>query len=373
MIREMDPICSGKRSNREQEEFMIQKRKGNIFLAAVIIIASMAILASGCGRKTVVPLEQAGTMTEEQLQEELTGFCADELHGAWGEPVWELFGADGEIFLLNEETTALINYDGDDRMVQSVKLGGNSRSFEGIIKEVNGSGAVVEAEGDVSEFGREGPSLFENGSLVSVTLDDGTKEAQAGDRVRVIYSGGVMESYPLQLGNQISIELLEESGETEAETNGSREKTIMKKPPVLYLQDALSSTYSKFEVSSGGYTWYCRTENEGEMAGIAACGAGPLDEAKEKKRLELPRYNKLDYVSYMVTWEEMPDHMTVKEYSITDLGNADAEALSITSYDEIFAVDLKPGRVYEIAAEWAEEKLEEKGFYGNASYVVVTE
>ena len=56
------------------------------------------------------------------------------------------------------------------------------------------------------------------------------------------------------------------------------------------------------------------------MAGIIACGSGPLDEAKVKESLKLPRYNKLDYVPYTVSWEEMPDSMTVEEYSAADLG-----------------------------------------------------
>ena len=101
-------------------------------------------------------------------------------------------------------------------------------------------------------------------------------------------------------------------------------------PPVLQLQDVLSSTYEKFEVRSGDYNWHCKTGNKDEMTGAVACGPGPLDEAMEKERLKLPRYNKLDYVSYTVSWEVMPDRMVVKEYDITDLGNADAEPISST-------------------------------------------
>lgn len=85
------------------------------------------------------------------------------------------------------------------------------------------------------------------------------------------------------------------------------------------------------------------------------------------------QYNNLDFVSYIISLTEKPDYIVVKEYAVTDLGNTDAEALSSEAYDEVLVVHLKPERVYEITAEWAEEKLSERRFYGNASYVVVTE
>ena len=107
--------------------------------------------------------------------------------------------------------------------------------------------------------------------------------------------------------------------------------------------------------------------------GVIACGSGPLDGAEERETLKLPRYNGMDRVFYMVSWTENPDSMTVKEYSAADLNRAEAEALSVTTYDEIFALDLTSDRVYEITAKWEEEKQGERGFYGDAAYVVVTE
>ena len=75
----------------------------------------------------------------------------------------------------------------------------------------------------------------------------------------------------------------------------------------------------------------------------------------------------------MVSWEVMPDSITVKVYDTADLGNADAKTLSDARYEEIFTIGLKPERIYEITAEWKEEQLDKNGFYGNASYVIVTE
>ena len=34
---------------------------------------------------------------------------------------------------------------------------------------------------------------------------------------------------------------------------------------------------------------------------------------------------------------------------------------------------LKPDKIYELVAEWPEENLKEQGFFGEASYVVVTD
>ncbi|MDO4325937.1 MAG: hypothetical protein Q4E24_07880 [bacterium] len=145
------------------------------------------------------------------------------------------------------------------------------------------------------------------------------------------------------------------------------------KPPLLCLKDVLSSTDDKFETASGNYSWYYSTGKKDEIAGGIACGLAPLEEAKEKERLKLVQYNNLDFASYIVSMTEKPDNIVVTEYAVTDLGNTDAEALSSEAYDEVLVVHIKPERVYEITAGWAEEKMNERGFYGSASYVVVTE
>lgn len=303
-----------------------------------LIFAAAMVMLSGCSsRKTMVSLEEAKNMTEEQLKESLSGFTQAEIQAAWGEGAGPLFGLYGEVFQLDDERTLVLYYEGDGQTVQDVAFGESSQSFEGTIREIHGTSAVVEVD--------EGFPIRSSGDRVSVSLEEEAAKAQAGDRVRVTYSGSVMESYPLQLGNQKSIQL----------------------------QDVLSSTYGEFEVRSGNYTWYCQTKNADEMTCIAACGAGPLEEAEKKERLKLPQYNKLDCVSYMVSWKVMPDSITVKVYDTADLGNADAKTLSDARYEEIFTIGLKPERIYEITAEWKEEQLDKNGFYGDASYVIVTE
>lgn len=163
----------------------------------------MVMAISGCGgKKTVMTLEEAGAMTEEQLGKELSGFGREKIIAAWGEPDQPLFGMNGEIYDLDGERTVIVYYDGSDsEKVELVKFGEISHEFEGTIKEIYGTGAVVQVD--------EGFPIRSSGDQVSIALDDSIGEVQVGDRVRVIYSGPVMESYPLQLENQVSVELLD--------------------------------------------------------------------------------------------------------------------------------------------------------------------
>ncbi|WP_178314772.1 hypothetical protein [Lacrimispora sp. 210928-DFI.3.58] len=147
--------------------------------------------------------------------------------------------------------------------------------------------------------------------------------------------------------------------------------TPLTSAPSLKLNDVLSSTWAEFEVQPGDYTWNY-VEN-GEGVGIAACGACPLEAAEGMEHLKLPRYNKLEEISYAVTCIREPDSLTVKEYDRKDVGTIDAKVLSSQVYEDVYLIALKPDRVYELVAEWDESNMEEKGFYGRASYVVVTE
>lgn len=122
-----------------------------------VVLIVVLITISGCsGKKSLVSLEKAGAMTEEQLKQELAGFSREEMVDV--------------------------------------------QNFEGIIEEIHGSNALVAVD--------EGFPIYSSGSMVSVTLEEDGSAAQEGDRVRVLYSGPVMETYPLQLTKQISIELL---------------------------------------------------------------------------------------------------------------------------------------------------------------------
>lgn len=144
--------------------------------------------------------------------------------------------------------------------------------------------------------------------------------------------------------------------------------------PEFALTDVLSSSYSRFTVSPGNYSW--DVEENGIGNGIVACGANPLDEARMKAaaKLKLPRYNRLDSVGYTFSTEIMPDRLTVRCWPARDIGESKAQAERITTYYYMpFILELEPGKVYEFDAEWRKENMGRRGFSGSASYVVVTE
>lgn len=173
--------------------------RGYIVKSAVVPV--LALLLFGCSsRKTIPSLEDAGKMEEAQLKEELSGVDKSEINAAWGEGTDPFFGVYGEVFPLDDKRALILYYEGDGQTVKDVRIGENIQEFEGKIKEIHGVSAIVEAD--------EGFPIRNSGDLVSVTLCEDAASAQPGDRVRVTYSGAVMESYPLQLENQKSIKLL---------------------------------------------------------------------------------------------------------------------------------------------------------------------
>ena len=41
--------------------------------------------------------------------------------------------------------------------------------------------------------------------------------------------------------------------------------------------------------------------------------------------------------------------------------------------EDVYFLELRPRRIYEITAEWDEEHLESNGFYGSAIYIFATD
>lgn len=151
-------------------------------------------------------------------------------------------------------------------------------------------------------------------------------------------------------------------------------REILTEPPKIRLSDSLSSTLNSFSVSSGNYEWYCG--DGGEMRGVIACGSAPLNEAvsESAEKLEVPEYNRLDAVPYRLSADVQPDEITLIRWDAADIGKTEAEAEEEKVYDEEpFLLELNGGKVYQVTAEWKEEKQEERGYYGTAEYVFVTE
>lgn len=153
-----------------------------------------------------------------------------------------------------------------------------------------------------------------------------------------------------------------------------REDILLLDAPSLSLKDALSGRMDYFTVQPGNYMW--THEENGEMQSVIACGAHPLDDADlvHTPVLELPRYHKMDFVSYFFSSVIAADRVTVRKWDGSALGNPDAPEAEVTFLEKGESLlDLEPGCVYELTLEWKEENFAENGFYGNASYAFVTQ
>lgn len=157
-----------------------------------------------------------------------------------------------------------------------------------------------------------------------------------------------------------------------ASSDAPHADVLLTAPPEIGLTDSLSGTYAVFTLRSGTAEWSW-ADGDGITSSIS-CGSAPLDmDPEQAEKLEVPDYNRLDSVPYLLSCVILPDRVLLREWDIQDLGSTDAAPLSETEYSEPLPIELKKDRVYELVATWAEEKLEERSFYGEASYLFLTE
>ncbi|MCI8269585.1 MAG: serpin family protein [Lachnospiraceae bacterium] len=160
--------------------------------------------------------------------------------------------------------------------------------------------------------------------------------------------------------------------EGESEERSAQQDLLLTSAPPMGLKDVLSSNMQQFIVQSGNYSWNW-LEN-GKRAGIEACGSHPLGLDREKTDiLKIPDYNGIKEVDYILSCTRMPKSVTVREWDISQLGKAETAEPSVKEYTGSWVIPLKPDKVYELIARWPEEELAKQGFFGEASYVVVTD
>ncbi len=148
----------------------------------------------------------------------------------------------------------------------------------------------------------------------------------------------------------------------------------LKKPPTLTMQDAFSSAISFTYVESGTYEWTYPTGNSDEMITIDACGAFPTVAVKGKEEdwIEVRDYNGIDYAPYMLNWGIDPDRIHVVEYDLLDLGDMEPLVLDEYTLEDVYFLELRPRRIYEVIAQW-DDGSNGNGFYGEASYIFATD
>lgn len=206
----------------------------------------------------------------------------------------------------------------------------------------------------------------------------------------VILSESAITTNVLTESESMNGTLEEESNEEldsvldESVTNSQQKPVLLKEPPKLGFSDMLSSKMYQFAVTPNVYDWTFLdaelTEDgtfdfaNASKVGTAATGLHPTMVAKMAERLKLTEYQGIDTWLFRLSCDVLPDKVVVKEYSIYDLGDAYAEVRSEKEYTkDMLLIELVPGRIYEIVAIWDKSHFEECGYYGEASYVLVTD
>jgi len=166
--------------------------------------------------------------------------------------------------------------------------------------------------------------------------------------------------------------ITEEKEEQEIE-NMVQTDTVLQSPPNLQLSDALSSTFNTFSVSPGNYNWAYKNDSD-EMVNIIACGSHPLDlNVEQVEALKISHYNGIEGAFYVCNFEALPDRITVTEYDSWEIETTQKVQEITTEYEDSSFINLKPEKVYYITAWWEQDFLESRGFYGQASYQVLTD
>lgn len=197
------------------------------------------------------------------------------------------------------------------------------------------------------------PSLLKGGTLIRILMQDLEKQ----------------DAHGLLWYLACEISLREDEG-----TEPDREAFLLTSAPSFVLKNALFDGEDFVEIKSGNYSWNSK-KGDG-MTSTIACGSHPLYEVMNEHAasLKLPQYKDGDSVVYSFSCGVLPDRLTVSEWSAEDIGSDGAQEISVvTFYDPIPFLELKAGRVYEFAAVWEEENLEQNGFFGNAGYALKTE
>lgn len=166
------------------------------------------------------------------------------------------------------------------------------------------------------------------------------------------------------------------NAETQESVNISSSAQDITAPPVLMLTQGQADDADPLEIRSGSYSWNYKN-NDGTMTGGIACGAHPLDDETlaHTAVLTLDQADASNSISYSFSSQIMPDKMTLRKWSRSDLGDTEAQEIStvVLEKDLPSVLELEAGYVYEFTAIWEEERLNENGFYGSASFALATE
>lgn len=189
--------------------------------------------------------------------------------------------------------------------------------------------------------------------------------------VAVCFLTNPKETTPYSDDESVDLVNVAEEGPESFETNTSVQ--TLKSPPTMTLQDSLSSTLNFLDVESGTYSWSYSADSSGEMVSMEASGAFPTVavKGKEDEWIQVRDYNGIDYAPYHASFDVDPDRLRIREYDLLELGDMEPEVLAEYTLEDVYFMELRPRRIYEVTAEWDEDS--HKDFYGEATYIFATD
>ena len=186
----------------------------------------------------------------------------------------------------------------------------------------------------------------------------------------------------------------EQSVKEEQEFQTHIEEQEQPKPPVLLLQNALSSKLDYVEVGAETYQWGELRANTGTemweslnsensfMAYYEEEGLFPTAAVKGQEWITLSGEEGTPYMMSYTNMEsasttgryggELPDKVTIREYDLLSLADVYAQPISEVTSDADIPFIMYPGRIYEVVAEWNLGQYGYRGFYGSVSYCFAT-
>ncbi|MCI9559120.1 MAG: serpin family protein [Lachnospiraceae bacterium] len=262
------------------------------------------------------------------------------------------------------------------------KMFDSGAEFGGISPEpLMVSSIIQETHIGVDEQGVEGAAytmiamargaLLDNGQMAEMILDRPFLFGIQDNAHNVWLFLGVCRNPSEENKDHSLAKMGKEDGNLSLDNLAAENDLLLNSAPEIELKDQLSSTMKTFPVKSGNFSWGWKEGDE--IIEMVACGNHPLDiDLKNTDRLEIPNYNGMEEVSYGIQCVVMPERVTVREWDISQLGDTQIAEPKEVDYSQQVIL-LKPDKVYEITAEWPKENLEKNGFFGEASYVVITD
>lgn len=91
-------------------------------LKLVFVVALTGCLSSADGTDNLPKLDEIADLTQEQLDEKLTGLSQGDVHNSWGEPDGMLSGFWGDIYHVPDHCESIILYYDADGIVETIKV-----------------------------------------------------------------------------------------------------------------------------------------------------------------------------------------------------------------------------------------------------------